>query len=166
MTTGKGWRPSMSAEEKAKLDRPTGYPFEELFERMGGRPEIYFDREGTPISLADWCEAMQDHDYRVVDQTHVGDLWISTVWVGLDYTFLLRQSHPLIFETIVFDQTEAAMERLEKLGIPKTLGVGESEYERRYAIEAAALKGHREAVAAAEAGLIKTEGEADETDDR
>lgn len=38
-------------------------------------------------------------DHRRVAQTTVGDIWVSTVWLGLDHS-LLGRGAPMIFETL------------------------------------------------------------------
>ena len=63
---------------------------------------LHYDRSGRPIGLATWARLMDDEGYRVVEQTHIGRFWISTVWLGTDHNFGLG---PLaIFETMVFDR--------------------------------------------------------------
>lgn len=65
----------------------------------------YYDREGRPITLEDWAQ-LRGEDYRRVGGTHIGQLWVSTVWLGLDHGFPLGPDEdnyrPLIFETMVF----------------------------------------------------------------
>lgn len=79
---------------------------DEWLRRQWERP-IHFDRQGQPIELMRWAELMRDDEYRVVRQdpiVHDVDTaavwWLSTVWIGLDMSFLLGV--PLIFETMLF----------------------------------------------------------------
>ena len=77
----------------------------------------YFDRQGKPIDILEWCRLHEDHDYcRVALDSWMserGAVTVSTVWLGLDHSFGGRA--PLIFESMVF-------------------GPG-NEYQRRYSIE-------------------------------
>lgn len=61
----------------------------------------YFDRDGEPITQARWSELFHDLRYRIVAQDNFGDLWVSTVWIGIDLNIFDRPP-PLIFETMVF----------------------------------------------------------------
>lgn len=70
-------------------------------------PPRYYDRLGTPISLREWADLMEDRDYKVVKQTLISARFlVSTVWLGLDHSFSWpgHERAPLIFETMVFDQ--------------------------------------------------------------
>lgn len=66
----------------------------------------YFNRQGKPIGMREWSRLMDDPDYRIVEQTQIGPFWLSTVWLGLDYQFV-SGGPPLIFETMLFESTEA-----------------------------------------------------------
>lgn len=94
---------------------------------------FYYNRAGEPIDLMQWAHLMEDHDYKVVEQTVVNDRWlVSTVWLGIDHGFL---GPPMIFETMVFAQGQPA-----------------DDWEvRRYATEADARVGHADMVAVVEA---------------
>lgn len=59
----------------------------------------YFDRDGNPLELMEWAMKFEDLDYKRVAFTELGDLEVSTVWLG---TTVSREGPPLIFETIVF----------------------------------------------------------------
>lgn len=95
--------------------------------------EDCYDRQGRPITL----EEMHDLKYRTpeykrVGLTNVGDVEVSTVWLGFNY-----QLHPegpvLIFETMIFGGDEG----------------GDC---WRYTTEAQAIAGHDQIVAAVRAG--------------
>lgn len=90
----------------------------------------YYDRDGKPMSdtLA-WARLSENRDYKVVKQTTIGRLFVSTVWLGLDHSF--GSGPPLIFETMVFDQGQD----------------GTDVDCRRYSTEAEALAGHEEVLA-------------------
>lgn len=59
----------------------------------------YYDRQGWPIDLMQYVHLMDDRDYREVEQTDIGDVLVSTVWLGLDHGL---GDAVLIFETMVF----------------------------------------------------------------
>lgn len=63
-----------------------------------------YDRQGQPISIERWAVLHSDEDYIRVAETDVGPYWVSTVWLGLDYSF--GHGPPLIFETMVFVKDE------------------------------------------------------------
>lgn len=87
----------------------------------------YFSRAGEPISFRQWSERRRDEEHLRVAVTEVGDVMISTVWIGMR-----GLSHPdgppLIFETIVF-------------GGPLNLELD------RYPTEVQAIAGHDQMVA-------------------
>lgn len=89
----------------------------------------YYDYDGNEIGLEEWAllHAMVTDDVVrwQVDFTEVGDVHISTVWIGIDYSF--GRGRPLIFETMVF-------------------GGPLDEEQRRYATAEEAQKGHDEMV--------------------
>lgn len=94
-----------------------------------GRP-LYYDRQGNPLSLLEWAKIVeaQDMAYKIVKRSGTDDVWVSTVWLGIDHSF--GEEVPLIFETMIF-------------GLPPEV----DEYCERYPTEAAALAGHDRAVA-------------------
>jgi hypothetical protein len=63
--------------------------------------------------LLQWARWIEDSKQRIVAQEYVGDLWVSTVFMGLDHSFS-DTAPPLLFETMVFryanpaDEMEAA----------------------------------------------------------
>jgi hypothetical protein len=61
------------------------------------------DENGSPIraSLWDWAFWFETHSRRVAETT-VDDVWISTVFLGLDHSW--GEGPPLIFETMVFGE--------------------------------------------------------------
>jgi len=76
-----------------------------------------------------WAELLADREYRRVAEDTVGDAWVSTVWLGLDHSFL--GGPPLTFETMIW-----SVEGDKILDGPI-----------RYATESAAIEGHRYIVA-------------------
>jgi len=68
--------------------------------------EGYFDRSGCSIDLFRWSILRGDQDYVRVARDRVGELEISTVWLGADHQ--PGDGSPLIFETTVFRDGEQA----------------------------------------------------------
>jgi hypothetical protein len=66
---------------------------------------IFFDRQGQPITMTEFERlhsvgaAERERNLRVA-KTIIGPLFVSTVWLGIDYG--LGMGPPLIFETMVF----------------------------------------------------------------
>jgi hypothetical protein len=67
-------------------------------DRPDGRPWAY-DRNGDPMSLLEYGLAWGFGN--AVDKTVVGDVEISTVWLGIDHG-MWGDGPPIIFETMVF----------------------------------------------------------------
>lgn len=62
------------------------------------------DKDGNPILEPDifkWARWMEKGK-RVIAQTHVGHYMVSTVFLGLDYSF--SGGTPILFESMVFDE--------------------------------------------------------------
>lgn len=99
----------------------------------------FYDREGRPLELMEWAELNKSRAYSTLARTELGQLWVSTIWLGIDHGW--NGGPPVIFESMVFGRlnySELAM--------------------RRYATEADALAGHTELVAWAlvrKHGLVK-----------
>ena len=92
------------------------------------------DHNAIPIDDArEWAERYERRDNRRVADTQVGNLWVSTVFMGLDHSF--GTGPPLIFETMVFPCTDEG--EVESWG---------EEYVRRYSTWAQAEQGHADAV--------------------
>lgn len=71
-------------------------------ERFGAKWMIeWYDRNGKPIDMERWTKLFEDFEYRRIAETHIRDVWVSTVWLGLDHAWL-PHNRPLIFETMVF----------------------------------------------------------------
>jgi hypothetical protein len=87
----------------------------------------YYDRDGNPLP-DDWYDRKKHGDRAIkwatehrVSRTVVGDITVSTVWLGLDHDYLT--GGPIIFETMTFgDPWQNEMER--------------------YSSEEAAIRGH------------------------
>lgn len=66
--------------------------------------QMYFDRQGRPITPDRWIELFDDRSYQVVVQEEKDEVRVSTIWLGLDHSFGLG-GPPLIFETMIFGGT-------------------------------------------------------------
>ena len=74
----------------------------------------FYDREGTPISSAEWSQMFENTEYLVVKQDDLKNgLHVSTVWLGFNNKF--GDGPPLIFETRVFNGPEEYQERYPTL---------------------------------------------------
>lgn len=107
---------------------------------------MYYDRQGNPITGQEWTEQFGQMEDRRVAETTVGEVWVSTVWLGLDHNWT---GPPMIFETMVF-------------------GGPYHEHMHRYSTETQALAGHdqmvtlvREAETLVEAAETWVRGHAD-----
>ena len=84
---------------------------------------LYYDRKGKKITQQEWSKLFSNRKYQVLKQTKVGDLLVSTVWLGLNHAF--GGGKPMIFETLVLHE-----DNHEDDGT-------------RYSTEAEALEGHK-----------------------
>jgi hypothetical protein len=89
---------------------------------------LWYDRNGNPISVAEWTELFHTAEYKQVQVTEGGGVRVSTVWLGIDHGFG-NAARPLIFETMVF-------------------GGGHDQEQWRYATEQEARAGHAEVCSA------------------
>ena len=57
---------------------------------------LYRNREGEPITQEEWARLFEIDSYKIVMRTEMGDIKVSTVWLGL--------IHPndMFFETMIF----------------------------------------------------------------
>ena len=98
-------------------------------------PEIHnecmyyvLDEDGFPIpepDLTTWARWFQQSEKRIVAQTVIGDVTVSTVFLGADHSF--RGGPPVLWETMIF-------------------GGEHDEYQQRYHTRAKAIAGHTDAV--------------------
>lgn len=101
----------------------------------------YYDRQGNPISMEDWSELLNDDKYQRVVKDTIGDVEVSTVWLGLNHAYDGNSIH--IFETMIFGH--------------------DTEFCHRYATEEEAIRGHLKCVVALSEG--REFGFMDELDD-
>lgn len=59
----------------------------------------YYDRDGNPMDVLEWALAFEFGNQ--IDKTVIGDVLISTIWLGIDHSF--GYGPPLIFETMIFN---------------------------------------------------------------
>jgi hypothetical protein len=83
-----------------------------------------YDRQGNPLTIQQMAVLFEDNTYKIVEKTDVGDVLVSTVWLGFDHGW--GGAPPLIFETMTFPDGELI---------------------DRYSTEDEARKGHAAAVA-------------------
>lgn len=148
----------MPDDEEPTLDEELA----DLFERIeqigdrsfGDRPwrPRYFDRDGQPVSLLRWSQILNDDAYRHIASDYLtgGDVWVSTVLLGLDHNFT-GHGPPEIFETMVFNhmsEEEVAKRKREwdHLGLPGMDFPWDEDSCFRYATEQEARDGHQEVV--------------------
>jgi hypothetical protein len=66
---------------------------------------ILEDREIVPAPFEEWANWFE-HGKRIIEQTHVGDRFVSTVFLGIDHNFM-GMGGPILFETMIFDGPNA-----------------------------------------------------------
>ena len=106
------------AIDTVPMDDVHGNPARLMYYILSGHEPVL---EPDFLTWARWLETAD----RIVQQTHLGDVLISTVFLGLDHSF--GYGAPVLFETMIFD--------------------GEHDsYQDRYVTWAEAEAGHRRAV--------------------
>jgi hypothetical protein len=117
----------------------------------GGRGlGLYILNGHEPVPIEDtleWARWFENHANRRVACTSVNGWQVSTVFLGIDNNYFSK--HPLLFETMIFSETEKVESKLLKRAFRKSL----DNYQRRYHTWDEALKGHEEAVAYIREGL-------------
>ena len=109
---------------------------------------LYFDRDGNRIDSHTMWRLKSDESYKRVAETTVGDVWVSTVWTGYNYSLSPDMLPPVIFETMAF--SEGAMEGAL------------DEFTERYTTLADAQAGHERVVEAVRAEHPTDAGRADD----
>lgn len=61
---------------------------------------MYYDIDGSEITIEDFTALFMDPEYRRIAQTYVGQALVSTVWLGINHSW--DDGRPLIFETMIF----------------------------------------------------------------
>jgi hypothetical protein len=110
-------------------------------ERLREGPR-YYNRQGEPITLDEWCKLAIQVDAKRVALSAVGPYVVSTVWLGLDHGFsLYEDAPPIIFESMVFARGGWESDR-DARGRKEDDAFMEFDMER-YSTEQQALDGHR-----------------------
>lgn len=76
--------------------------------------------------MLEWCKVMTP-EMRRVSSDMVGDVHVSTVFLGMDHNFFQRKNYPVVFETMVF-------------------GGEHDQYQERYTSYKKAVEGHARAI--------------------
>jgi hypothetical protein len=100
-----------------------------------------------------WMEQSVENGNRIVKQEKIRDLWISTVFLGLDHQF--QEGPPLLFETMVFWEYEkpATKVLMDRIIVQKMESLDEMVW--RYSTWDEAEEGHRAAVKLARQVFLK-----------
>jgi hypothetical protein len=74
---------------------------------MSGLRHAILDESGNVVEcdLLSWAMWLGKSRQRIIEQEEVAGLWVSTIFMGLDHSYL-PGSPPLWFETIVFEAPE------------------------------------------------------------
>lgn len=99
----------------------------------------FYDRASREISMSDFNGLLLDMEYKRIAEDDIGELWVSTVWLGVNYQF--RDGPPLIFETMVFrgKDMDADPDKALDLNPEVRDWIGQ---QWRWSTEAEALTGH------------------------
>jgi len=96
--------------------------------------DLYTLKDKTPVPCEDtytWGKYMEEED-RTVSNTYIGDVHISTVFLGVNHSFH-EQGPPILFETMIF-------------------GGKHDDFQQRYETWEMAEAGHKAAVELVERG--------------
>jgi hypothetical protein len=104
----------------------------------GNEPHLLVDTPDTTLLWGIWMEV--NNHRRIVAQTELGKLLVSTVFLSLDHNFFPSDS-PVLWETMVFGAAEDEL----------TDWYG---FQKRYDSHAAAVRGHWEIVDEVKNGII------------
>lgn len=115
---------------------------------------IYYilDEEDNPkeaVNIFEWCNWFSKNlDKRVVSKTTVENLTVSTVFLGVNYTF--DEGIPLLYESMVFDENDKPFQ-FDKVSSLQKASIEEFGFDffgcsKRYATKTGAIEGHNEIV--------------------
>lgn len=94
------------------------------------------DKNAIPCSMEELTDSFLE--YHIVKQEDVGDKWISTVFLSIDYNWNAEKDRkPLIFETMIRDTPTGSW----------------NDYQARYSTYQEALDGHNAVVEKLKKGL-------------
>lgn len=102
------------------------------------------DEDHNPVAcdFETWAHFFEDYDRRIVAQTETLLHRISSIFLGLDHSFM-AQGPPILFETMVFENTETMVELFGELWPMHE----STDYCCRYATWDECLAGHNAMVA-------------------
>lgn len=60
------------------------------------------DNKPVEVDLIQWVNWIGNSENKIVKQEGVKDLWVSTVFLGLDHSF--GGGPPILFETMIFNR--------------------------------------------------------------
>jgi hypothetical protein len=66
---------------------------------------MFFDRQLQPLGWEEYAILHSFRSYCRVDESNIGPLWISTVWLGTDLG--IWGDDPIVFETMIFGPDES-----------------------------------------------------------
>lgn len=92
----------MTAEAKRIVEefRKHHGEMEDAFEKLPRRVQLHYDKDGSPLTLFEWCALFEDLEYRQVALDAVPPFGgLSTVWTGLNHNYS-GVGPPIIFETL------------------------------------------------------------------
>ncbi len=108
--------------------------------------DLYFDKQGRPITLHQFSALFNDMRYKRVAYTELETVVISTVWLGIDHSYGFG-GPPILFETMVFSKEQWRAKRA---------GLTDLDVDR-YSTEEEALLGHEVMVKRAKKRFRKQE---------
>ncbi len=89
---------------------------------------------------AKWMESEEGRKERRIGWTEVGEYYVSTVFLGLDYSFSMSEdAKPVLFETMVFELKETTE---EIFGKPHTFNKSVDDFGERWHTIEEARAGH------------------------
>ena len=91
-----------------RLHRRRGCGGNLVVDRVINQPQFYrlIGKLPVPCSIEEWADwrAKQGRFAHVVKQDHIGPLFVSTVFLGMDHNLFIGEPH--LFETMIFDDLE------------------------------------------------------------
>jgi len=79
-------------------------PFEEISTPIDNHFYKLVNQEPVPCSLEEYAKNMQVESNRIIKQTEIKELLVSTIFTGIDYSF--GSAEKKLFETIIFGLDE------------------------------------------------------------
>lgn len=112
---------------------------------------LYVLEGHQPVPISDtleWAKWFENYDNRHLASDHINGYRVSTVFLAIDNT--IGRMVPLLFETMIFSDTETTESPILHTKFPKSL----ENYTRRYATWDEAIAGHQEALTLIREGAI------------